>query len=224
MSAGDPRPAHPVDEHGDPLTFNVAGLLGEPAGSVREYRVDDVALDPGEGLQLTRPVSGRIRLLRTNRGLVVESDLTTTLAGECARCLRPTETDVLVRLDEEVLPSIDLASGAPVELEEGEDPETTRLNDHHELELRPLVAEAISLAEPIAPLCEPDCPGLCEECGERLTPGHSHGDGPIDPRLEALRGFRVADDDDDSDDEDEGPASDVEPDDAGGDAAGPSQA
>jgi uncharacterized protein len=104
-------------------------------------------------------------------------------------------TEVHVALAEEVLPTIDLASGLPVTLEEGEDPETPRLTDHHELELRPLIAEAISLQEPIAPLCEPDCPGLCEECGERLTPGHRHGDGPIDPRFEALLGFHPADDD-----------------------------
>lgn len=200
MSAGDPgasQPSHPVDTHGDPLTFNVAGLLAEPAGSVREYRVDGVDMDLSEdGLVLTRPVSGRIRLLRTNRGLVVESHLDTAIAGECARCLRPTVTDVRIELAEEVLPTIDLASGLPVALEEGEDPETPRLTDHHELELRPLVAEAISLQEPIAPLCEPDCPGLCEECGERLTPGHTHDDGPIDPRLEVLRAFRVEPEDD----------------------------
>jgi uncharacterized protein len=194
MSAGDPHPSHPVDAHGDPLTFNVSGLLAEPPGSVREYRVDDVAVDAGEDLVLTRPVSGGIRLLRTNRGLVVESDLSTALDGECARCLRPAVTEVRVRLAEEVLPRIDLASGAPVELEEGEDPETPRLTDHHELELRPLIAEAISLQEPIAPVCEPDCPGLCEECGERLEPGHGHDDGPIDPRLAALLAFRPADD------------------------------
>ena len=190
MSAGDPHPSHPVDTHGDPLTFNVAGLLAEPPGAVREYRVDDVDVDAGEGLVLTRPVSGGIRLLRTNRGLVVESDLRTALDGECSRCLRPAVTEVHVVLAEEVLPTIDLASGAQVELEEGEDPETPRLTDHHELELRPLIAEAISLQEPIAPLCEPDCPGLCTECGERLETGHGHGAGPIDPRLEALRAFR----------------------------------
>jgi uncharacterized protein len=195
MSAGDPHPSHPVDAYGDPLTFNVAGLLAEPPGSVREYRIEDVALDPGEGIVLTRPVAGGIRLMRTNRGLVVETDLRTELAGECARCLRPTVTDVRIRIDEEVLPTLDLVSGLPVALEEGEDLETSRLTDHHELELRPLVTEAISLQEPIAALCEPDCPGLCEECGERLEPGHSHGDAPIDPRLEALRSFRPAADD-----------------------------
>ncbi len=194
MSAGDPHPSHPVDPQGDPLTFNVAGLLGEAPGAVREYRVDDVAVDPGDGMVLTRPVSGGVRLLRTNRGLVVETDLRTALDGECARCLRPAITEVRVRLAEEVLPTIDLASGLPVALEEGEDPETPRLTDHHELELRPLVIEAISLQEPIAPLCEPGCLGLCEECGARLEPGHGHVEGPVDPRLEALLGFRPAGD------------------------------
>ena len=90
-----------------------------------------------------------------------------------------------------MLPTIDLASGAPIPPEEDADPEAPRLTDHHELELRPLVVEAISLQEPIAPLCEPDCPGLCLECGERMQPGHGHDDGPIYPRLEALRAFRV---------------------------------
>ena len=50
-----------------------------------------------------------MRLSRTNRGLVVDARLTTALAGECARCLRPLVTPVKVRIDEEVLPSIDLA-------------------------------------------------------------------------------------------------------------------
>lgn len=191
MTARDPRPAQPVDVHGDPLTFAVSGLMAEPAGTVREYRIDGVDVDPGEGLRITEPVSGKVRMLRTNRGLVVDARLATALAGECARCLRPVVTPVTLRIDEEVLPTIDLASGLPVPLEEGADPEAPRLTDHHELELRPLVAEAISLAEPIAPLCEPDCPGLCPECGARLEPGHAHDDQEIDPRLEALRGFRV---------------------------------
>jgi uncharacterized protein len=191
MTVRDPKPSHPVDPTGDPLTFAVSGLLAELPGSVREYRVEGVDVELDEGLRLEEPVSGGLRLLRTNRGLIVESDLRTALAGECARCLRATSTPVHVRLNDEVLPTIDLASGLPVTLEEGEDLETPRLTDHHELELRQLVIEAINLQEPIAPLCQPDCPGLCPECGERLEPGHAHDDGPVDPRLEALRAFRV---------------------------------
>jgi DUF177 domain-containing protein len=191
MTARDTHRAHPVDTFGDPLTFAVSGLMAEPPGTVREYEIPPVHVELDEELVTTEPVTGRLRLTRTNRGLVVDARIRTALAGECARCLRPLVTRVEARIDEEVLPTIDLASGQPVPLEEGGDPEAPRLTDHHELELRPLVAEAISLQEPIAPLCEPDCPGLCPECGARREPGHGHGDAPIDPRLEALRAFRV---------------------------------
>jgi uncharacterized protein len=185
----------PVDTQGDPLTFAVSGLMAEPPGTLRDYDIEGVDVDPGGGLRLTEPVSGTLRLSRTNRGLLADARLGTALAGECARCLRPVVTPVRLRIHEEILPSIDLVSGHPVPLEEGEDPDTPRLTDHHELELRPLVAEAISLQEPIAPLCEPDCPGLCPECGERFSPGHAHDEAPIDPRLEALRAFRFDADD-----------------------------
>jgi len=185
----------PVDTQGDPLTFAVSGLLAEPPGTLRDYDIDGVDVDPGDGLRLTEPVSGTMRLSRTNRGLLADARLRTALAGECARCLRPVVTPVKLKIQEEILPSIDLVSGHPVPLEEGEDLDTPRLTDHHELELRPLVAEAISLQEPIAPLCEPDCPGLCPECGQRLEPGHVHDDAPIDPRLEALKAFRFDADD-----------------------------
>ncbi len=185
----------PVDTHGDPLTFAVSGLMAEPPGTLRDFDVEGVDVDPGEDLRLTEPVNGTVRLSRTNRGLLVDARLHTALAGECARCLRPVVTPIDLRIKEEILPSIDLVTGQPVRLEEGEDLDTPRLTDHHELELRPLVAEAISLKEPIAPLCEPDCPGLCPECGQRLEPGHGHDDGPIDPRLEALKAFRFDGDD-----------------------------
>lgn len=190
MTARDAHP-HPVDTHGDPLTFALSGLMAEAPGTVREYEIAGVDVDLGEDLRLAEPVAGRLRLSRTNRGLVLDATLRTALVGECSRCLRPLVTPVRMRIDEEVLPTIDLASGLAVPLEEGADPEAPRLTDHHELELRPLAAEAISLAEPIAPLCERDCPGLCPECGQRLEPGHAHEDALIDPRLEALRAFRV---------------------------------
>jgi uncharacterized protein len=195
MTSRDPHATHPVDTTGDPLVFNVAGLMAEPPGTVREYEIPPTTIRLDDETSTAEPVSGRMRVTRTNRGLVVDARVTTALAGECARCLRPLVSPIRARLDEEVLPSIDLATGGPVEPEEGEDPETARLSDHWELDLRPLLAAAISLEEPIAPLCEPDCPGLCPECGVRLETGHGHGEEPIDPRLEALRAFRVDADD-----------------------------
>lgn len=179
------------DGAGAPLTYNVARLLSEGPGARRDYAVSGVTVDLDDPeLRLADPIEGRVRLARTNRGLLVQANLRTSLEASCSRCLRDIEVPVEVRIDEEVLPSIDLVTGLPVDT--GAEPDVVRLTDHHELELAPLVRDAISLAEPIAPLCEVACQGLCPTCGERLTAGpHDHGDEAVDPRLEGLRSLRV---------------------------------
>ena len=178
--------AQPID---DPLRWNVAGLLGDTVGSARTYDVHDAEIELPEGLELASPISGQVRLSRTNRGILADARLETSLAGECARCLRPVATPIDITIEEEYLPSVDLTSGRPVE--RASEPEALRLSDHHELDLGPSVSDAISLAEPIAPLDRPDCPGLCAICGLPLDEGeHDHPDDEIDPRLEALKAFR----------------------------------
>ena len=171
------------------LSWNVAGLLTDGVGAGRTYDVRDVTIELPEDLQLAGPISGQVRLSRTNRGILADAHLATSLAGECARCLRPLTTPIDVELEEEYLPSIDLMTGRPVDMDA--EPEALRLTDHHELDLEPSVRDAISLAEPIAPLDRPDCPGLCVVCGLPLDEGeHVHPDDDIDPRLEALKAFR----------------------------------
>jgi len=184
------RRPHLVDPHGDPLTLALAGLMGDAPGAQRTYAFRDVELSDPE-LPIGALLDGEAKLTRTNRGLLLDATFGTRLALECSRCLRPIDLPIELGLEEEVLPSIDISSGLPVRREEGEDPEAAVLNDHHELDLRPLVLEAISLVEPIAPLCQPDCPGLCPVCGERLDRGHVGHETEIDPRLEVLRAFKV---------------------------------
>jgi len=177
-----------------PLTYPLAGLLAEPVGTIRHFDVRGVTLPLPDDLRLAAAIEGRVDVARTNRGVLVRADLRTALEGSCSRCLRDIEVPLEISLDEEALPTVDIASGAP--LDRSAEPDVARLSDHHELELGPLVADAISLAEPIAPLCEAACPGLCPECGLRLGPEHRpHEDDAIDPRLEALRAFRVDADD-----------------------------
>ena len=127
--------------------------------------------------------------LRTNRGILAHADLRTALALECSRCLRDIELPVEIRFQEEYLPALDLTTGRPLPVDD--EPDVARLTDHHELDLETPVREAIQLAEPIAPLYRPDCPGLCIVCGLPLDEGeHDHPDEDIDPRMEALQGFR----------------------------------
>jgi uncharacterized protein len=174
---------------GAPLTYPVSSLLRKPPGTTRTYPVHGVTIDLGADLELADPIEGEIRLTRTNRGLLVHGRLNTALASLCSRCLRDIEVPLEVEIDEEALPSVDIDTGQPADL--SAEPEVIRLNGQHELELEPVVREAIQLAEPIAALCREDCPGLCATCGEELTgPPHEHEE-EIDPRLEALRAFMV---------------------------------
>jgi uncharacterized protein len=177
-------------DKGTDLTYPLAALLAEPAGSRRDYVFEGIPLDVGEDLELAAPISGWVRFSRTNRGIFIRGGVETVLALECSRCLKPITLPLSLAISEEALPAIDIATGKP--LDPSVEPEIVRLTDHHELELEPIVREAIQLAEPIAPLCRPDCPGLCSVCGDALEGGpHDHDDAPVDPRLEALRAFRV---------------------------------
>src|SRR3954468_19598485 len=174
-----------------PLVWNVGGLLGEGVGSARDYVFDDVSIDLGEDLRLATPIEGRVRLARTNRGLLVDADITTSLAMQCARCLKDIVVPIAAEFEQEARPSIDLQTGKPVPREATDDEDDViGLTDHHELDLERPIREAIQLAEPIAPLCREDCPGLCATCGLPLDDGdHDHPDDDVDPRLEALKAF-----------------------------------
>ena len=174
----------------DALVVNVAGLLGEPPGSHRDVAVDGVSLDLGDDLRQATPLSLQARVARTNRGVVVSGHVVTSLEDTCGRCLVAVELPIEAPIDEEILPSIELQSGLAVD--RSAEPEAFRLSDHHELDFEPLVREAIVLAAPIAPVCRPDCRGLCPECGTDLNVGpHAHEDAPVDPRLEKLREFEA---------------------------------
>jgi uncharacterized protein len=173
----------------EPLTYPTAGLLKDAFGATRIYSVSGVVIDLGEDLRLTDPLEGIVQLTRTNRGLYVRARMRTAIAGLCSRCLRELEIPLDVAIDEEALPSIDIVTGLPVD--RSAEPDVLRLNERHELELEPVVREAIQLGEPLAPLCRADCPGLCAVCGADLaTTPHQHPP-EIDERWEALRAVVV---------------------------------
>lgn len=172
------------------LSYNVAALLRSVPGTVESHHVALANLDIADDIRLAGPIEGDVRLSRTGRSVLVRADLSTAMEGICGRCLTPVVTPIEVQVEEEALPSIDIDTGLPVDRDS--EPDALRLDDHHELDLENSVREQISLAEPIAVLCRPDCRGLCPDCGLDLNdnPGHSHTDQPIDPRLAALAAWR----------------------------------
>lgn len=167
--------------------FNLAGLLHEPPGAVRDVRLRDRYVSLGTDVELAGPLDADLRLQRTNRGILARGEIRASLRRTCARCTDAYVEDVAVNIDEEFLPSIDPDSGAPVPLAAGEEETTVRIDEHHEIDLDSVFHDELALTEPMHPLCRPDCPGLCSECGQRLDSGsHAHGGDAIDPRLAGL--------------------------------------
>jgi uncharacterized protein len=167
--------------------FNLAGLLHEPPGSTRDIRLRDHYVTLGPDVELAGPIDADLRLQRTNRGILVRGEVAASLRRTCARCTDPYVEEVRVAVAEEFLPSVDPETGSPVGAEEGEGPETLRIDEHHEIELDGVLHDELLLTEPMHPLCRPDCPGLCVECGGRLDSGdHAHAAEEIDPRLAGL--------------------------------------
>ena len=168
-------------------SFNVAGLLHEPPGATRDVRLRDHYVTLGSDIELAGPLDADLRLQRTNRGIIVRGELRAPLRRTCARCTDPYVEDVRVPIEEEFVPTVDMTSGAPVRAEPADDQTTQRIDEHHEIDLTGVFHDELSLTEPMHPLCRPDCPGLCPECGENLDRGaHDHGGDEIDPRLAAL--------------------------------------
>ncbi|HET7645229.1 MAG TPA: DUF177 domain-containing protein [Candidatus Limnocylindria bacterium] len=168
-------------------SFNVAGLLHEPPGSTRDIRLRDHYVTLGPDVELAGPLDADLRLQRTNRGIFLRGELRAPLRRVCGRCTEPYVDDVRVPVEEEFLPTLDPVTGVPVRTDGADDATTQWIDEHHEIELDGVFHDELALTEPMLPLCRPDCPGLCVECGERLDRGdHAHGGPEIDPRLAGL--------------------------------------
>jgi uncharacterized protein len=172
------------------LSYNVATLLREAPGTERRYAVEPTEIPMYDDLRLAAPIAGEVRLSRTTRSILARASLSTAIEVSCSRCLKQIVAPISVEIEEEALPSIDIDTGQPIA--PGDEPDALRLDDHHELDLDEPIREAISLAEPIALLCRPDCRGLCPVCGVDLNSvsDHGHADEVLDPRLAALADWR----------------------------------
>jgi len=172
------------------LSFNVATLLRAAPGKERRYPVEAFEMEIADDVRLAQPIQGEVLLSRAGRSILARAHLTTAIDGYCCRCLKAVVAPIDVDIEEVAIPSIDIDTGLPVDA--ADEPDALRLDDHHELDLGEPVREAISLAEPISLLCQPDCRGLCLVCGVDLNAGsdHAHLEDTIDPRLAVLAKWR----------------------------------
>ncbi|MEP7158117.1 MAG: DUF177 domain-containing protein [Chloroflexota bacterium] len=172
------------------LSYNVASLLRAAPGTERRYTVEPLDMEVYPDLELAAPIVGEVHLSVAGRSILARAHLNTAIESPCSRCLKAVVTPIAIDIEEVALPLIDIDTGLPVDADDA--PDALRLDDHHELDLAEPVREAISLAEPIALLCRPDCRGLCSVCGVDLNTvtQHDHPEESLDPRLAALAELR----------------------------------
>jgi uncharacterized protein len=138
------------------------------------------------GLELIHVPAGAdlaltLRMESVTEGVLVSAEIQAPLTGECGRCLR------------EISDTVDVSFQELYAYEHSTTDETTDEDEVGRIQgdlidLEPEVRDAIVLALPTNPVCLPDCPGLCPDCGEPwddLPADHRHEQ--LDARWAALR-------------------------------------
>jgi DUF177 domain-containing protein len=159
-----------------PLRIPVADLVRRP-GVARDVHVAATLADlrtTGAQISADQPVEIDATLERISDGIVVRGTIHAHWDAVCSRCLTPVAGEATVHVDE-------LFEPHPLE------GETYRLDDDT-VDLEPLVRDALVFELPAAPLCNPDCAGLCPTCGaDRNTTTCDCRTEDLDPRWAALR-------------------------------------
>jgi uncharacterized protein len=118
-----------------------------------------------------------------SEGIWVNGTVTADAVGECSRCL-----DVVPHHVAATVQGLFLYPGGERD-DDAEEAEDAFQFDGDIIDLEEITRDAVVTDLPFIPLCDPDCPGLCDQCGARLAddPGHAHE--VIDPRWSALQGL-----------------------------------
>jgi uncharacterized protein len=123
------------------------------------------------------------RLESVAEGVLVTGTASADAHGSCSRCL----IDIVVPTEasfQELFAYPDSLTAQTT------DPDEIPRIDDEAIDIAPLIHDELVLAMPAIPLCRPDCPGLCPECGQRLdSVGPDHRHEILDPRWAALSGL-----------------------------------
>jgi uncharacterized protein len=165
------------------MQINVAQLLKESVGAVRTYEIDETN---EEGL----PIKGTVKLLRTNRSILVTGSLDTATRVECSRCLQKYKHPLQIEIEEEYFLTRDPVSG--VALPPPGEAGAFLIDENHILDLSEAIRQYTIMALPMKPICREDCAGLCPHCGRNLNFGTCEcSPAPPDARWAPLLALRA---------------------------------
>lgn len=142
-----------------PFVVDVVSLRRHPGfretlrthGRLAGMRVTEAAVPD------TADVTLDVVLEAVEGGVVVRGHVAAPWVGECRRCLAPLTGEAVAEVDEVFVADPEEGQTWPIERDR--------------VDLEPLARQALVLELPLAPLCRPDCKGLCPRCGADLNLG-----------------------------------------------------
>jgi uncharacterized protein len=163
-------------------TIDVHELRGHPGASRRHDVLGTIADLATElvGVPDEAPLGGSLLLESVVEGILVSGAITGTWTVRCARCLTERTQPFSVEVSE-----LFVTEAAADPDEDDDDDEGYSLVDG-EVDLDQLVRDAVGVEMPFAPLCRPDCQGLCPVCGGNRNLGECPGHETLDPRFAVL--------------------------------------
>lgn len=151
------------------MQYNVAGLLKDGVGARRNFAFENEEItSPGESFT---DITGVVRLLRTDRGILAQTEVHGLNQDLCSRCLGDAEIEIKVSLEEEFYPTNYFEGFAEIDgdIGDGNDDPSLLINEDNILDMREPVRQAFVGAKPLAPVCLNDCKGLCSTCSADLN-------------------------------------------------------
>ena len=169
------------------MQFNVAQLLKQPTGNTRKYDINEHFDDFDPELVVQDSIQGNVKFTKIPKGILVTGKLHTLVELNCNRCLDPFDQPIFIELEEMFRPLIDLQTGATLPQSEDDD-EATQINEKNIIDLSEVTRQALLIAVSWLSFCQPDCKGLCSQCGQNLNEASCNCLAEdVDPRWEALR-------------------------------------
>lgn len=183
-----PPAEQPVSEDPGPVSDPPAGWSGTPRRvkvnvadlrrrlGQRQEEAVDIILDPlvvVGSRTVEEPVVGSVTVESIERGVSVYGSVTFSWKGDCRRCLETVEDAVEVDIDE---------------IFQVHAPDDSDLIDFDgdQIDLVPIVRDAVALSLPLAPLCREDCAGPDPDRYPAVTEDELEVESGPDPRWAAL--------------------------------------
>jgi uncharacterized protein len=145
-----------------------------------ELELEPLELGGQRYLPVPERVPAELRLTKASTGTVLELSFTARLHGPCYRCLEDTVLELPIHARE-------YQATSPGESDELR----SEYIEDDRVDLSSWGRDAVALELPDKILHDPNCAGLCPECGLNLnTDPHEHDDSAGDARWSALEQLR----------------------------------